>query len=247
MNEYRHNDQTVLFACCTYYTGESSSDVETRGDSNDIDRHAHDGKRVCTVCDKWFTSDEGLRYHELTAHTGAELHSGTECETRFSTQLELSQHMNLPQQRKCKCTECEKSFGSSQALHLHCMRVHSGPESNQLQMQKSVQIHSAVKCSECEKGFKNNRALQMHCMRVHSVPSSSQDLQMEKPAQIHLAVKCSECEKGFKSNLALRMHCMRVHSVPSSSQELQMQEGMEIHSAVKCTECEQNFESNLAL
>ena len=40
---------------CAYYTGESSVEVKTEADSNDITEHPHDDKPTpCTVCDKRF-------------------------------------------------------------------------------------------------------------------------------------------------------------------------------------------------
>ena len=62
---------------CAYYTGESSVEVKTEADSNDITEHPHDDKPrlyLCTVCDKQFKSRPGLRYHKLTAHSEGNSH-----------------------------------------------------------------------------------------------------------------------------------------------------------------------------
>ena len=66
---------------CAYCTGESSVEVKTEADSNDITEHPHDDKLrlyLCTVCDKRFTSRQGLKYHKLTAHSGGNSHLCTQ-------------------------------------------------------------------------------------------------------------------------------------------------------------------------
>ena len=46
------------------FTGESSVEVKTGADSNDITEHSHDDKNrpyLCTVCDKRFTQKGNLK------------------------------------------------------------------------------------------------------------------------------------------------------------------------------------------
>ena len=72
-----------------YYTGESSVEVKTEADSNDITEHPHDDKPrpyLCTVCDKRFTLKTNLKRHKQL-HSGGELYSCTQCEKRFQLSI----------------------------------------------------------------------------------------------------------------------------------------------------------------
>ena len=83
---------------CAYYTGESSVEVKTEADSNDITEHPHDNKPrpyLCTVCDKRFKGRAALWYHKLTAHSGRNSHLCTQCNKCFPNQQCLRIHMNI--------------------------------------------------------------------------------------------------------------------------------------------------------
>ena len=119
---FSHNYVTY----CLCFTGESSFEVQTKADSNDITEHPHDDKPrlyVCEVCDKWFTSKLHLNYHKMT-HTGEKLYSCTQCGQRITTQSLMTAHMNV-HSSKYKCTECEKSFRQNKKLSKH-RRVQTG-------------------------------------------------------------------------------------------------------------------------
>ena len=92
---------------CAYYTGESSVEVKTEADSNDITEHPHDDKPrpyLCTVCDNRFTRKRGVKYHKLSKHSGENSYSCTVCEKHCETQQSLKTHMNV-HSSKYKCTE----------------------------------------------------------------------------------------------------------------------------------------------
>ena len=96
----------IPFACAAHCTGDSSFEVKTDADSNDITEHPQ--------CDKRFTRKDHLNRHKQS-HTGDMMYSCTQCEKRFATQRYLRQHMNV-HSSKYKCTECGKCFRSNQAL-----------------------------------------------------------------------------------------------------------------------------------
>ena len=92
---------------CAYYTGESSIEVKTEADSNDITEHPHDDQPrpyLCTVCDKRFALKDSLKRHKQL-HSGINVYSCTQCEKCFSSQSALSCHKNI-HTGKYKCTEC---------------------------------------------------------------------------------------------------------------------------------------------
>ena len=86
-----------IVSCCVYYTGETSLEVNTEADSNDITEHPQDDKPrpyVCTVCDKRYTTKQYLNHHKIS-HTAVKLYSCTQCGKRFAHQKNLSKHMNI--------------------------------------------------------------------------------------------------------------------------------------------------------
>ena len=113
-------------SCCAYCSGETSFEVETEPDSNDISEHPHNDKPrtyLCTVCEKRFMTKAGLKHHKVR-HNEEKLYSCTQCEKHFTNQHYLQIHMNV-HSSKYKCTECGKCFSSNQHLTLHG-RSHSG-------------------------------------------------------------------------------------------------------------------------
>jgi len=110
----------ILFACCTYYTGESFCEAQTEGDSNGTRKHSYDDKPrlyLCTICNRRFTTKYCLQVHKLR-HTGEKKYSCNHCEKRFYDQYSLNSHMSV-HSSKYKCTECGKSFQSNRDLSIH--------------------------------------------------------------------------------------------------------------------------------
>ena len=106
-----------------FYTGETSFEVKTEADSNDVTEHPHDDKPRPHVCNKRFTTKAGLNYHR-ERHTGGKSYSCTQCEKRFITQNALRKHMSV-HTSIYKCSECGKCCLSNHALTVHS-RIHSG-------------------------------------------------------------------------------------------------------------------------
>jgi len=134
-----------------YCTDETSFEVETEADSNDITENPHDDKPrpyVCTVCDKRFTAKWDMNDHKIS-HTGEKLYSCSQCGKRFTNHRCLWSHMYV-HSNKYKCTECGKCFGGSSALTSH-WRIHSGEK--------------PFECIVCSKRFTNSGLLVQHKKR----------------------------------------------------------------------------------
>ena len=172
---------------CTWHclmfasTGESSFEVKTEADSNDITEHPRDDKPrpyLCTVCDKRFTRKQSLNKHKRT-HTGV-MYTCSHCEKVLSSQDSLYQHMNI-RTSKYKCSVCGKCFGTSKHLAVH-KRSHSGEKlfectvcSKRFSTSRHLVVHSRIhsgekpyKCHLCNKAFNQSGNLERH-MRVHTV------------------------------------------------------------------------------
>jgi len=140
-------------SCCAYYTGETSIEIKTEADSNDVTEHPHDVKprpHVCTVCNKRFTQKGDLNRHR-ERHTGEKLYSCNQCEKCFMSQKNLKLHMNV-HTSKYKCTECGKCFQCNTILKEHS-RIHSGEK--------------PFECNDCGKRFIQAGGLVAHS-RVHT-------------------------------------------------------------------------------
>jgi len=127
--------------CCACYTGESSVEVKTEADSNDITEHPHDGKTrpyLCTVCDKRFTQKRSLNDHKRI-HSGEKPFVCTVCDKQFSRKGSLKRHKRMHSGEKpFVCTVCDKRFTEKGSLKTH------------KQLHSEGQLYS---CTQCEKRF----------------------------------------------------------------------------------------------
>jgi len=181
--------------------GESSFEVKTEADSNDITQHPRDDKPstfevkieikteadltddkprpyLCTVCDKRFTRKENLTKHR-ELHTGV-MYICSQCEKVFSYRSGLCKHMSI-HTSKHECSVCGKRFATSCDLGVH-RRSHSGEK--------------LFECTVCSKRFSRSDSLVVHS-RIHSG---------EKP------YKCSLCNNSFTQLGHLQLHERRAHS-----------------------------------
>ena len=138
-------------SCCVCYTGDSDSsiDVKTGCDSNDITEHPHNDMPkpyLCTVCDKRFTKKGELDVHKVTIHGGEKLHFCSICQKCFPNQKNLRRHMNI-HGSKYMCNECGNCFRSNRELTVHG-RIHSGEK--------------PFECAVCGKRFARAALLAQH-------------------------------------------------------------------------------------
>ena len=109
------------------YTGESSIEVNTEVDSNDITEHPddHSSKYKCTECGKCFQGKPQLTVHRRS-HCGEKSFECTVCSKRFTSSTRLAKHSRIHSgQKPYKCHMCDKVFSVSSSLNTH-MRVHMG-------------------------------------------------------------------------------------------------------------------------
>lgn len=142
----------------------------------------------CNACDKSFGSDASLIQHEMATGHDAYIWECPDCLARFPSKCYLADHQR--RQGHSACGECNRVFGSSQALHAHGQATgHS----------------SEFRCCDCERNFKSDKALEQHLRdkKVHRPPPPPPQLSARDD---EATFKCPKCPQEFASAQAMQQH-----------------------------------------
>ncbi|XP_053674583.1 transcription factor grauzone-like [Anopheles nili] len=144
----------------------------------------HEGSLRCDICQKSYTCSRSLNLHRLNSHTREEDRpfKCDKCHQSYPKQHLLTAHLARHVQERCSI--CEKTLSSSQALKVHIAQVH-GEDSNQI-------------CATCGKEFRTKRAMERH-IKEHL------GLELNEKVQCHL------CEKWFNGKYNLKKHIRFIH------------------------------------
>ncbi|KAG4066010.1 hypothetical protein HA402_001257 [Bradysia odoriphaga] len=133
-------------------------------------------KVECEICEKQFSSPEGLRRHELRYHSDNENIRCEVCGKKSLTFAEHNYHMKIHSlERKYQCESCELRFARYEGLKNHRIK-HKGEWS--------------YKCGLCAKIFKHSSSVSGH----------------RKSHKVNGYYHCGCCDDRFKDYAQLKNH-----------------------------------------
>lgn len=143
-----------------------------------------DGKSLCTLCDKYFTTN-GLKYHLKTHSNVARAFVCPFCEKKFIANTNLKAHIRICHSgtKQHPCSHCDRRFATIDHLKKHSASVH-------------LHIRN-FKCGACDKSFRQKSHLNQHLWQHNGVKQ----------------YQCSQCIKAYTSKPSLRNHLLKVHSL----------------------------------
>ena len=189
----------------------------------------------CTKCSSRFISVKGLKIHISTSHGNNVRRMCPICGKMLKTAAVLKEHISYMHEGKAKpklkCSLCEESYATKQALENH-MSVHEGKIfqcsncNEEFNSKSKLESHIAKehdrsklhKCEHCDCAFVGKNTLRSHIAFVH-----------EKKRKQY---KCGECEKDCETESALKSHIKLKHDGKFT---------------VNCPVCLKNYESKAAL
>ncbi|KAG4065172.1 hypothetical protein HA402_007569 [Bradysia odoriphaga] len=148
-------------------------------------QNTRDGKSMCTLCDKYFTTN-GLKYHLKTHSNVVPAFVCPFCDKKFIASTNLNAHIRIrhSETKRHPCSHCERRFATVDHLKKHTASVH-------------LHIRN-FKCDVCEKSFRQKSHLNQHLWQHSGGVKQYQ---------------CSLCIKAYTSKPSLRNHLLKVHSL----------------------------------
>ena len=170
----------------------------------------------CHTCGATFARADLLAIHEHV-HEVERLHSCTHCDSRFSKQDDLQDHISQKHPDKlrpflCAHAQCTSSFYKEADLTDHMRRMHSGSE-------------IPFSCLHCNHRFSTGSDLNDHVRQKHQ-------------GQIQYNYNCPKCSKRFTCDGDLVLHIQRAHGSSGKSAFAKKSTGGNSSSAKKVSTSE---------
>ena len=203
--EYEYAESILKWSenrTCSYCLVECKDKVERLKHEETV--HKNNGKYKCQRCNKTYSSNTSLHYHESKQHNnGNEVHvfHCEVCLAEFTTEASLQRHIETIHQSSMKfeCEDCEESFTREDSLKRHQKEKHLKLNAN-LDFVEDFEKFLQHNCDQCNKSFKRKDKLQRHMKTVHSNPEN------KKPFQ------CPKCDSKFSRKDALNRHENQKHA-----------------------------------
>ena len=169
------------------------------------EKQIHEGEDrefLCKQCDKSFTNENALDYHEQKHKPVLEKETCNICGFQSSSKSTLNQHKQLLHNETCgsistfDCNYCEKTFRVKKSLKRHLREKHSHTNKN-LDYIEDMDSVGELNCDQCEKIFRRKDSLDRHVSSVH--------VQRE-------IFSCSLCDRKFPRKDTLRKHFKKIHN-----------------------------------
>ena len=169
------------------------------------EKQIHEGEQrefLCKQCDKSFTNQNALDYHEQKHEPVIEKETCNICGFQSSSKSTLNQHKSLIHNETCggssifKCHYCEKTFNVKKSLNRHLRETHSHTSKN-LDYIEDMDSAGELSCDQCEKRFRRKENLDRHISTVH--------VQKEM-------FPCLLCDKKFPRKDTLMKHLKKIHN-----------------------------------
>lgn len=215
---------------------------------------SHISSHHCSVCQRSFSSEDGLNNHvceqKLTVPNDSQFVCKT-CHRSFETRKQLIRHSNKHNGR-FKCNKCNKLYSSKSTLETHsCVDtpkdkifhcdICGKSFAREKYLMKHIPMHTGeFTCEICKKWFSSKECMFNH-MRI-----CSKVLEIE----LHGFVQCRNCESQFTDVPSYRQHMMthtHIHVCGKCKARFPTQTRLEMHvcgeSAPRCTTCNKIFSS----
>eukprot|EP01083_Nonionella_stella_P026107 71887_1 len=156
-------------------------------------------KFACTQCDRVFRKKYYLKRHVINMHTPNQdkPYQCKYCTYGGATKKQIVWHENIHRnERRYKCTYCEKRFNNKKDVKHHVANRHTKP----------------FKCPICPRGFGSKHYLQLHVNAVHT--------KLDKHAVEDMPFKCGQCGKRFQLLSYLHAHISKGHGVVKQEQQV---------------------------
>ena len=200
---------------CTQQDGDLTSSYSQR---NEASSSLH-----CTVCSKTYKSTGALNVHMQKMHKQLNAAQANTVQSRKNGKCNVTSE-STGAKRTTRCSLCDESFSSKQALCLHIKDMHKFLDSDDdVEQQQYADVEpdseestsSAHKnetrtfsCCLCKKVFGTVKSLNMHQMRKHKVKTLDFSRRL---------LCCDMCNDTFGSQRSLQRHTETVHSVVNSA------------------------------
>ena len=165
----------------------------------DIVHNKAEKRFKCDRCEKSYSNENALSYHQKQHNIGDQKHSCDKCGTRFQSESILLRHKATLHEPtpNIECESCGKKFSIEHALKRHIREQHFQLGVN-LDYVEDMENFNLIHCEYCDKKFKRKDHLKRHMSSSH-------------PEGKQTTFKCSQCDLSFGRKDTVMRHVKTKH------------------------------------